>query len=147
MGIDRVVYQGEIMAIVVRHDYSGAGVHFFTPNQFSQQLGYMQHPAGKVIQPHVHTAVHREVTYTQEVLFIRRGKLRVDFYTPMKQYIASRTLGAGDLILLAAGGHGFEVLEDLEMFEVKQGPYAEHEDKERFDGIGSTDAIMLEGPD
>ena len=147
MTIERVVHEGQILAVIIRHDFSGEGVHFFTPNDFSQQLGYMQHPVGKLIQPHVHTAVQREVTYTQEVLFIRKGKLRVDFYTGNKKYIESRTLAAGDVILLAAAGHGFEVLEDLQMFEVKQGPYAEHEDKERFDGISAADAVLKKGPE
>ena len=45
--------------------------------------------------------------------------------------------GAGDVILLIEGGHGFEVLEEIEMVEVKQGPYAGERDKERFTGVGS----------
>src|SRR6185369_5395734 len=73
--------------------------------------------------------------YTQEVLFIRRGRLRVDFYDETKQYLSSRILEAGDVILLIQGGHGFEVLEDLEMFEVKQGPYVGEVDKTRFDAV------------
>jgi mannose-6-phosphate isomerase-like protein (cupin superfamily) len=139
MSIEQVISRGEILAVIVRHTYTEPGIHFFTPGEFSQQLGYMQHPVGKVIQPHVHTAVQREVEYTQEVLFIRRGKLRVDFYSREKQYLESRVLEAGDVILLASAGHGFEVLEDVEMFEVKQGPYDEHADKVRFDGIAPGD--------
>ena len=44
----------------------------------------------------------------------------------------SRVLGPGDVILLISGGHGFEVLEELNMVEVKQGPYAGETDKTRF---------------
>jgi hypothetical protein len=62
-------------------------------------------------------------TYTQEVLFIKRGKLRVDFYSDRQEYLDSRILESGDVILLITGGHGFEVLEEIEMIEVKQGPY------------------------
>jgi mannose-6-phosphate isomerase-like protein (cupin superfamily) len=145
MNVERVIHGGEILAVIIRRDFSSPGVQFFTPNDFSQQLGYMQHPVGRIIQPHIHTPVQREVTYTQEVLFIRRGKLRVDFYSRAKEYIESRTLQAGDVILLASAGHGFEVVEDVEMLEVKQGPYAEHEDKERFNGIASGDALFREG--
>ena len=96
----------------------------------------MSHPKGKLIQPHVHNSVPREVHYTQEVLFIRKGKLRVDFYSEEQEYLESRILGTGDVILLIEGGHGFEVLEALEMFEVKQGPYMGEMDKTRFDGRG-----------
>jgi hypothetical protein len=142
MSVERVIIDGEILAIIVRHGFSNPGVKFFTPGDFSQQLGYMQHPSGKKIQPHVHTNVQREVSFTQEVLFLRKGKLRVDFYDRHQAYLESRILEAGDVILLASAGHGFEVLEDIEMFEVKQGPYAELEDKVRFEGIASTDAIL-----
>ena len=92
----------------------------------------MSHPVGKEIQPHVHKKVHREVLYTQETLFIRKGKLKVDFYSDNQKFLESRILVAGDVILLIKGGHGFRVLEDLEMFEVKQGPYAGDEDKIKF---------------
>ena len=92
----------------------------------------MSHPAGKVIQPHVHKKVQREVHYTQETLFIRKGKLQVDFYSDEQVYLESRILGTGDVILLVQGGHGFKALENLEMFEVKQGPYAGDEDKIKF---------------
>jgi mannose-6-phosphate isomerase-like protein (cupin superfamily) len=142
MSIERIVSKGEVLAIIVGHEFAEPGVHFFTPSEFSQQLGYMRHPTGKIIQPHIHSPVPRELERTQEVLFIRRGKLRVDFYSPEKQYLESRVLGAGDVILLASAGHGFEVLEEVEMFEVKQGPYAEHADKERFDGIASKGVIL-----
>ena len=93
----------------------------------------MKHPKGKTIQPHIHNPVPRQVHYTQEVLFLKKGKLRVDFYDEQQNYLESHILEAGDVILLAAGGHGFKVLEELEMFEVKQGPYAGDSDKTRFE--------------
>jgi len=129
---EQVTIQGDVVAIIVRKDFEKQGIHFFTPNDYSQQLAYMSHPTGKDIQPHVHKKVQREVHYTQETLFIRKGKLQVDFYSDDQQYQESRVLEAGDVILLIKGGHGFKVLEDLEMFEVKQGPYAGDEDKIKF---------------
>ena len=92
----------------------------------------MKHPSGKIIEPHIHNSVTREVHFTKEVLFIRKGKLKADFYDDEKNYLESRVLNAGDVILLSTGGHGFEVLEEVEMFEVKQGPYAGDKDKTRF---------------
>jgi len=130
--IETVHHNGAILAIIVSDSYAGSGISFFTPPHFSQQLAHMCHPAGKTIEPHVHNAIQREVFYTQEVLFIKRGRIRVDFYGDDRCYLESRVLGAGDVILLASGGHGFEVLEDLEMIEVKQGPYAGDADKTRF---------------
>jgi mannose-6-phosphate isomerase-like protein (cupin superfamily) len=132
--IEQIEHNSEMLALIVRDEYSQPGVSFFTPYDLSQQLAYMQHPAGKIIDPHVHNPVPRSVAYTQETLFIKRGRLRVDFFDEQQQYLASRELKAGDIILLVKGGHGFEVLEDLEMIEVKQGPYAGDQDKTRFVG-------------
>ena len=122
----------QLLAVIISNRFREPGIHFFTPNDLSQQLAYMRHPAGKVIDPHVHNPVSRNVHYTQEVLFIKKGKLRVDFYDNSQAYLESRILEEGDVILLATGGHGFEVLEEVEMVEVKQGPYAGDQDKTRF---------------
>jgi hypothetical protein len=130
--IEEIKTEGEILAIIVRNHFAKDGISFFTPNDFSQQLAYMKHPAGKIIEPHIHNPIKREVLFTKEVLFIKKGKLRVDFYDINQNYLQSRILTSGDVILLSEGGHGFEVLEDLEMFEVKQGPYVGEADKTRF---------------
>ena len=133
--VDQIIHNNQILAIIIKSDYSNEGITFFTPDDFSQQLAYMNHPKGKIIHPHVHNIVKREVLYTKEVLFIKKGKIRTDFYTDDKEYICSRILESGDIILLAMGGHGFEMLEDTEMFEIKQGPYTGESDKTRFKGI------------
>lgn len=103
----------------------------------------MHHPAGRTIDAHVHNVVHRNVVYTQEVLFIKKGKLRVDFYDDYKDYLESRILEAGDTILLTSGGHGFKVLEEVEMIEVKQGPYSGDMDKTRFEGITDEEVVLM----
>lgn len=121
------------LAIIIRENYSSEGIEFFTPDEYSQQLAYMNHPKGHVIIPHTHNHVERQVKYTQEVLLIKKGVLRVDFYDDAKQYIESIVLREGDIILLASGGHGFEVLENVEMYEIKQGPYIGEGDKTRFE--------------
>jgi hypothetical protein len=140
--IEKIVYNNILLAVVIRTAYVKEGIEFFTPGDFSQQLGYMNRPKGYIIPPHVHKLVERKVTLTQEVLFVKTGRVRVDFYDDDKVYLESRELGAGDVILLAAGGHGFEILEQAEMIEVKQGPYCGDEDKVRFDPVNN-DTIHL----
>lgn len=130
--IERIVHGLEPIALIIRSSFDDPGVHFFTPDNFSQQVAFMRHPSGKKIAPHVHNMVTRQVLYTQEVLFVRKGRLRVDFYSSKREYLESREIQSGDTILLCGGGHSFEMLEETSMIEVKQGPYAGEQDKTRF---------------
>jgi hypothetical protein len=142
--IEQIIHQGRTLAMLLRTTYQAEGIQFFTPNDFSQQLAYMNRPEGYVIAPHVHNAVPREVQFTKEVLFIKSGKVRVDFYDDHQNYLESRILNQGDVILLAFGGHGFEMLEASEIIEVKQGPYAGEADKTRFAPITADQVRMKE---
>lgn len=140
--IEKIQLDGNLLALIVRRNFDKPGIHFFTESDLSQQLAYMRHPTGTVIEPHVHNSVAREVHFTQEVLLIKRGRLRVDFYDDGRVYLESRNLEVGDVILLAAGGHGFEVLEEVEMIEVKQGPFVGEADKTRFKGINQKQVCL-----
>lgn len=139
--IEEIKKKNKLLALIIRDEYSCEGVNFITPDEYSQQVAYMHHDTGKVIDAHVHNMVHRNVVLTQEVLFIKKGVLRVDFYDEYEDYLESRDLKAGDLILLISGGHGFRVLDEVEMIEVKQGPYAGDNDKKRFKGIGEDEVV------
>ncbi len=134
---------GTTLAIVIKHDFDEPGITFCTPDDYSQQMAYMHHPAGHVIQPHVHNEVKREVLYTKEVLVIKKGRLRCDFYTDDQKYIKSVELVSGDVILLASGGHGFVCLEETEMYEIKQGPYAGEKDKTRFEAVSDCNVNVI----
>lgn len=134
----------ENLAIIIRNNHNSEGVEFITPSEYSQQLAYMKHVKGKKIDAHVHNKVDRKLINTQEVLFIKKGVLRVDFYGDDQVYRFSDLLYAGDVILLASGGHGFQVIEDVEMIEVKQGPYSGEQDKTRFEGVSDANVIMKE---
>lgn len=136
--IETVRQGSKELAIIIRAGYARHGVTFVTPDDYSQQLGYMNRPAGYRIPAHVHNAIPRAVVFTREVLFIRSGCLRVDFYGDDHEYVESRILRAGDVVLLAAGGHGFEMLEDTEMIEVKQGPFTGSGDKTIIDPVAGS---------
>jgi len=133
--IEYINHQNKLLSVIIRTQFENDGIEFFTPNDFSQQLAYMKRPKNYVIPPHVHNPITREVEFTQEVLFIKSGRVRVDFYDDDRNYLESRILNQGDVILLAHGGHGFVMLEESEMIEVKQGPYAGEQDKTRFEGV------------
>lgn len=131
--VEEIADGGVVLAVIIRGSYREPGAHFFSQAHFSQQLGHIRYPAGHVIVPHVHNPVSREVMHTQETLFIREGAVRVDLYRDDRSFVTSRTLASGDTILLSTGGHGFEMLRDTSMVEVKQGPYAGEGDKTRFE--------------
>ena len=147
MQLEYINNNDQMIALIIRTNYHSDGIAFFTPDSFSQQLAYMNRPTGYVIPAHVHNPVHRDVFYTLEVLFIKSGKVRVDFYTTEREYLESRVLVGGDIIFLASGGHGFEMLEPTEMVEVKQGPYAGEQDKTRFSGIQPDQVNITEAAD
>ena len=140
--IERIVHNGKELAIIIRNDFYKEGIELLTEEHYSQQLAYMHHPKGKKIDAHIHNHEERSIVLTQEVLVIKKGILRVDFYENDRSYLKSTLLYSGDIILLASGGHGFEVLEEVEMIEIKQGPYLGERDKVRFKGIDADQVIL-----
>lgn len=140
--VEQITHNGLVLATLLRTAYFEQGIKFFTPDDYSQQLAYMNRPLGYVIPPHIHNPVARQVHFTNEVLFIKSGKVRIDFYIDPETYLESRILYPGDVILLTVGGHGFEMLEASEIIEVKQGPYAGEADKTRFHPVDSQKLII-----
>ncbi len=130
--VQKIEHGNETFAIVLRKSFAIPGVHFFTPGEFSQQLGMLVHEKGKVVDRHRHKVVRREIFRTQEVLVILEGKIRVQVFNEEGTLLKTLILKAGDSILLARGGHRVEVLQKSRILEVKQGPYAGFEDKEYF---------------
>ena len=140
--IENILHEEKLLSVIIRANYKSEGIEFFTPDNYSQQLAYMNRTKDYVIPPHVHNSVKRVVQFTQEVLVIKSGKVRVDYYDDDKNYLESSILNKGDVVLLAYGGHGFEMLEDSEIIEVKQGPYAGEMDKVRFDPIDKDKVVI-----
>ena len=131
--VETITHGLEPIALIIRAGYDEPGIQFFTPANFSQQVAFMRHPAGHKISAHVHNLHLRQVLFTQEVLFLKHGSVKVNLYSSSRDFIGSKVLHTGDVILLCGGGHSFEMLENSSLIEVKQGPYAGQEDKTRFD--------------
>lgn len=123
---------GEELALIIRADFGQPGINFVTDDDSAHQLGVLNWPKRHVIDAHVHNPITRTVESTQEVLFIRSGKVRADLYSSKQLYQTSVELRSGDVIFLISGGHGFEILEDADIIEVKQGPYLGEGEKTRF---------------
>lgn len=136
--IENIEHKGLKLAIIIRSGYIKEGIEFFTDDQDPLQIGYMNRNKDYIIPPHRHNAVARTIQFTHEVLFIKTGKVRVDFYDNVQLYLKSCVLEQGDVILLADGGHGFKMLESSEIIEVKQGPFVGKMDKVRFEPTDDT---------
>ena len=123
--IEKIIHKKKLLALIVRGRYrKKKGVTFFTPDESTQQFGYIKHKTKHFIKPHMHNKRITKISYTTEVLIILKGILRVDFYGLTKKYLLSKILKPKDIIMLVHGGHGFKVLKNVEMLEIKQGPYS-----------------------
>lgn len=132
--LERITIDDLEYAIIMRSNYKSDGIEFFTSGHHTLQFGYMNRPTGYSIMPHIHKSHTRVIDFTCEVLLIKSGKVKVNFYDLMKKHKSSTILESGDVILLLQGGHGFEIIEAAEIIEVKQGPYACENDKVKFTG-------------
>ena len=142
--IKEICCKNKQIALIIKNGYTVNGVNFVTNSDSSQQVGFMSHPKNTEILAHVHNVIERKVSSTQEVLIIKKGKLRLDLYSQEKEYIESVIIAAGDVVILPYGGHGLKCLEDVEMIEVKQGPYLGENDKERFASVNEEKVVINE---
>ena len=134
--IEKIIHKKKMLALIVRGKYRRKkGIHFFTPESATQQFGYMKHKKKHIIRPHLHQKRLTKILSTTEVILIMKGVLRVDFYSQKKKYLYSKILNKNDIIMLVHGGHGFKVLKNVEMLEIKQGPYSISKDKVKFENI------------
>ena len=121
-----------LLAVIIRAGFKKDGIEFFVPDEYPQQLGYVKRPRGYEIASHIHRPVAREITLAQEVIFIKSGRVRIDFYDGKRHYAESRIVKKGDVIFLAYGGHGFKFMEEAEIIEVKQGQFVKGSMPARF---------------
>ena len=134
--IKEIIYKKKLYALLIKKNYEKKkGISFFTKNDSNQQIGYMKHPKNYLIKPHLHLKRLTKIFITSEVIILKKGKLRVDFYENKKKYLFSIYLNKGEIIMLVHGGHGFKVINDVEMLEIKQGPYVLSKDKVKFEKI------------
>lgn len=142
--VTRIKSNNVELGAIVRSTYHNSGIGFFSNETDGLQLGYMNRPDDYVIAPHTHNKIKREVFITEEILFIRSGMVRVDFYDDNQKYIESHIVHGGDIVILKAGGHGLKILERADIFEVKQGPYLGLQDKVRFEPIEDEQTIVID---
>jgi hypothetical protein len=130
--VEKIYWKEQCLAYIIKASFLPEQTTFLTPPEYKQQVGYVVYPAGGQIQRHVHRPLERHLVGTSEVLMIRQGCCEVDLYNDERQLVATRELREGDIMLMVGGGHGFRMLDDTVLLEVKQGPYTGIDEKERF---------------
>jgi hypothetical protein len=131
--LEKIEINNQLLALILYGDDKAKGVKFFTESSNSFQIGLLQHSSGSYIKPHIHRTIHRAIDDTQEVLHIEEGMVEVEFFDHSEQIVSKRVLNPGDTVLLVSGGHGFNILRDSRIIEIKQGPYGGiEEDKVHF---------------
>jgi uncharacterized protein with PhoU and TrkA domain len=130
--VEQIAWKGKALAYIIRGDIDPEKTTFLTPPEFKQQVGFVVYPAGGEIRRHVHRALERHLVGTSEVLLVRRGRCEADIYNDEREWVATRELRDGDILLMVSGGHGFRMLEHTVFLEVKQGPYTGMDEKEGF---------------
>ena len=131
-GVEQIVAAGKTLAVIIRAQVSPTGTTFLTPPDYKQQVGFVVYPGGGTIARHTHVPLERHLVGTSEVIVVRSGRCELDVYDDDHTLVATRALEAGDVMLMVGGGHGFRMLEDTVLLEVKQGPYTGLDEKERF---------------
>ena len=129
---ERIMWNDEPLAHIIRADINPDTTTFLTPPEFNLQVGFIAYPTNGKIAPHFHLPLERHIVGTTEVLVVKRGRCEIDIYNEDKKLVATRQLKTGDVILIIGGGHGFRMLEDTVILEIKQGPYTGLNEKERF---------------
>ena len=130
--VERITDGGETLAILIRAGYEPDATEFLTPPEQKQQVGFVVRPAGSEIPRHDHLQIERSIRGSSECLVVKKGRSEVTLYNQRRQEVCRRVLGAGDVLLLVTGGHGFRQLEDTVFLEIKQGPYPGMNEKDRF---------------
>ena len=134
--IKEIIHKKKLYALIIKKEFrKKKGISFFTKNSSNQQIGYMKHKKNFLIKPHSHLKRLTKIFITSEVIILQKGKLRVDFYNTKKKYLFSIFLNKNEIVMLVHGGHGFKVIKDVEMLEIKQGPYLANYDKVKFNKI------------
>lgn len=132
-GIEWIQDGKHILSVIIRGKVAPENTTFITPDEFVQQAGFVVYGKGGKIASHTHKPIKREITGTPETLFVRKGKMIARFYSESHELKGETVVEAGDLLMLVHGGHGFTMLEDTILFEIKQGPYTGLVEKERFE--------------
>ena len=135
-GVEFIKDGDQILSLIIRASVAPEKTSFITPDEFYQQAGFVVYGQGGEIKSHTHLPIERHLVGTPETLFVRKGKLLASIYNANHEFKGEFVLNTGDVMMLVNGGHGFQVLEDTILLEIKQGPYTGLVEKEHFNDPG-----------
>jgi hypothetical protein len=124
MKTEKIIDKDLTLAIIIRDADWEEGLNFASAEEDYQQVGFWNYNKGQKLQAHLHLIAPRQVLKTQEIIFVKQGKMRADIYSEKEKFLQSIELKAGDTCIFLNGGHGYEILENnTKVLEIKNGPY------------------------
>ena len=130
--VEIISANGQPLCYVIRGSTQPTQTTFITPPDSKQQVGFIVYSRDGVIKRHIHRQLERHIVGMAEVLVVRSGHCQIEVYDEEKKPVTVRDLYQNDVVVMVAGGHGFKIVEDTVLLEIKQGPYLGPEDKELF---------------
>lgn len=119
----KIIYNNILYGILVGKDEDTEKTKFFSPPNCSLQFGIVANTKDYIEPPHTHKKISRTITNLEQMIYVIKGKVAVDFFNDKKEIVETVILEKGDSILLLDGGHSIRVLEDLKCISIKQGPF------------------------
>ena len=124
MEIESIKDGDKILVLILRNGDFAKDLNFYTKDEDFIQVSTWNYNKGKKTIPHSHKISERTSNKSQEVLYIKKGKIKSKIYNEKEIMIKEAVLNAGDTVIIFGGGHSYEILEgDTQVLEVKNGPY------------------------
>jgi hypothetical protein len=132
--MQEITHNNELIAKIIRPDDWSKGLTFFSDNDQFVQVGTWWYDKGHKLANHYHLDYERTATRTQECVYVVSGSMNMKFFSITQEFLCEHVLDQGELCIILAGGHGYEILQDdTKIIETKNGPFfSVDKDKVKF---------------
>jgi len=122
---EEIIKDGEnLIAKICRNSDWPEHLNFYTADTDFVQVSTWNYNKDKHLKAHGHKIAERKSNRTQEVIFVKSGKLKVVFYSEDDKQLYNGIMEPGDFAIIFAGGHANDILKDkTQILEIKNGPY------------------------
>lgn len=119
------IKDGEILiAKIIKAEEWEENLKFYTDDKDFLQVATWNYNKGKHLKAHGHNICKRVSDKTNELIFIKSGKIKSTLFSENGVVLETVILEQGDILISYNGGHAYDILdENTQVLEVKNGPY------------------------